>query len=44
MFRILQVITTRKTEDAREKAVKTLCRVIKDYNWPYAVNLARVSC
>ena len=38
-----QVITPRRVDDVREKAVKSLCRVVKDFNWPYAVSLAQVS-
>ena len=30
-------------EDAEEKAAKSLCRVLKDFNWNYAVTLSRVS-
>ena len=29
-------------ENAQDKAVKSFCRVIKDFNWNYAITLSRV--
>jgi len=38
-----QVITARNAKGLCQYASKTLAMVLKDHNWPYAVDLCKVS-